>query len=208
MPSRDPARNAVIITSRHTEIQRLDVLFEIDAITDEKDVQLLLREINDDSGSDEQMKHAKSVVAKLENLALAIDQASSYLSANQMSMQAYEKILEEYGKEVALSYTPAMREYQTRMDDDKALSIFTTWELSFSQIAFENHQKDLIDDFLTLVAFLNASKIEKALFKTYVEQRPDLSQNLFLKIFLCESGWDSFKFQDVIIALANLSLVQ
>ena len=198
---------AIVITSRHPSSKRLGTAFEVGAMTDEEGVKLLLRDAKHDEQSPELLAEAKEVVAKLGHLALAIDQAASYISARQMPLQVFVEIFESRKKAI-LVHTPATWEYRAQTGDGQALSAFTTWELSVNQIASEEASRESITDFLTLVAFLDSSSVKESLFSTYVEQRPKAQQSQSLGIFLSQGQWDSANFQDLVMSLVDLALVQ
>ena len=202
-----PDHGSVIITSRHQSSKRLGVAFEVGALTDEEGVELLLRSVKDEDQGPEFLAEARRVVAKLGHLALAIDQAASYISARQMSLPTFVELFESRKKAI-LAHTPATWEYRTQTDNKQALSAFTTWELSINQVASNEVQRELITDFLTLLAFLESNSVKESLFSVYVEQRPRAQQNQSLGIFLSLGKWDSATFQDLVMSLVDLALVQ
>ena len=202
-----PDHGSVVVTSRHQSSKRLGVAFEVGALTDEEGVELLLRSVKNDDQDWELLAEAKRVVVKLGHLALAIDQAASYISARQMSLQTFAEVFESRKKAI-LAHTPAMWEYRAQTDNNQALSAFTTWELSINQVASDEAHRESITDFLTLLAFLESSNVKESLFSTYVERRPRAQQNQSLEIFLSQGKWDSATFQDLVMSLVDLALVQ
>jgi hypothetical protein len=82
------------------------------------------------------METGKSIVAKLEFLPLAIDQAGAFISAQKLPLTQFLEYF-DLQKEEILKYTPSLPEYRRILGDDgkeAALDVFTTWELSFQQI--------------------------------------------------------------------------
>jgi len=111
------------------------------------------------------METGKSIVAKLEFLPLAIDQAGAFISAQKLPLTLF---LEHFDlqKEEILKYTPSLTEYRRVLGDDEketALNVFTTWELSFQQI-HEDETGERLRSFLTTAAFFNTQDIGEDLF--------------------------------------------
>jgi hypothetical protein len=83
-------------------------------------------------------------------LPLAIDQAAAYISAREISLEAYSK---EYGRSRAsllLTKPKALRAHRY------AESVYTTWEVSFNAIAKENKRAV---ELLQFFAFLSNDDI-------------------------------------------------
>ena len=174
-----------VITSRHPSSKRLGTIFEVGAMTEAEGVEMLLRDISEHEKNSELQAPVRQVVARLGNLALAIDQAASYIASRQMPLQTFVKVFQSRKKAI-LAHIPAIWEYQT--DDGQALPVFTTWELSVSQIASNDLDRASITNFLTLVAFLDASSVSEGLFSTYVEQRSRTQHSQSLNVFLKDGG--------------------
>ena len=202
-----PEYGSIIITSRHNSSRRLGITFEVGAMTDEEGCNLLLRGRQQDLNHPGCLVEATDIVAKLGHLALAIDQAASYISTRQMTLQMFAQVFESRKKAI-LEHTPATWEYRAQTDNGQALSAFTTWELSINQIGSDEKQKESIAEFLTLLAFLDATSVKESLFSTYVETRSRSEQNQALGVFLNEGKWDSVTFQDLVMELVELALVQ
>ena len=200
-----PDYGSVVITSRHHSSKRLGVTFEVGALTDDEGVELLLRGARHDLKGSASLVEAKTVVAKLGHLALAIDQAASYISAHQMSLQMFAEVFESR-REAILKHTPATWQYRAQTDNGQALSAFTTWEISINQAASNEGEREMITDFLTLLAFLESSSVNESLFSTYVEHRTQ--QRTSLNMFLSRGKWDSATFQDTVMSLVDMALVQ
>jgi hypothetical protein len=111
----------------------------------------------------------KEIVKKLGYLALAIDQASVYISIRQLPFNIFMEHFERR-KEFILKATPqSLWEYRTRNSDDtddgsQNLSVLTTWELSFDQISGTDEERIRIGDFLMQAAFFDPCTINEALF--------------------------------------------
>ena len=202
-----PDYGSIIITSRHNASRRLGVPFEIGAMTDEEGRELLLRGSKQDVQDSNSVTEATEIVGKLGHLALAIDQAASYIATRQMSLSMFAEVFDSRKKAI-LDHTPATWEYRVQSENGQRLSAFTTWELSVNQVGSDEKQKQAIIEFLTLLSFLDATSVKESLFSIYVEGRPRSEQNQSLGIFLRDGKWDTAIFQDLVMELVELALVQ
>ena len=119
----------------------------------------------------------------------------------------------EQRKEFILKATPeSLWEYRTRTseesgDGNQNLSVLTTWEMSFDQISESHEARTRIGDFLMQAAFFNPGAISEALFSNF-HQYENEGILLWKLAFETDGVWDTFQFQDVVVGLVNLSLVQ
>ena len=93
----------------------------------------------------------------LGHLALALDQAGAYIRARNLPLKDFTAHYNRR-KDVILREIPEEWEYRRvigNMERETALSIFTTWELSFEQISGDIQQVERKDHFLTLAAFFD-----------------------------------------------------
>jgi tetratricopeptide (TPR) repeat protein len=155
--------------------------------------------------NDENISDAKSVVAQLWYLPLAVDQAGAYISAQNLSMSLFAKHFQERKAHI-LRYTPSLTEYRKKLNDsdaETALNVFTTLELSLQGICGSDDSREAIEDFLTLSAFFSSISIGEDLFKTAVtKHRPG-----WRNIFTVGDIWDHYKYQDTLANLDHLSLL-
>jgi len=121
-----PQRVKILCTSRHVDSKRLGKSIEVGPMPIEEGIELLLLQ----SGYGhiiEIVRDAHSVVEKLGGLALAIDQAATYISARRIPLDAFVAL---YAKRRAaiLKHTPANWEYRKARSNgaDEPLSVFTT----------------------------------------------------------------------------------
>ena len=127
-------------------------------------VRLLLRGYKE---TDIQPKHqivASSIVERLGNLALAIDQAAAYITYKRILLDRLAGFLStfEAERQKILSYTPKnFWEYEH-------VNAFTTWELSFQQLGSGDIRwKNSVAHFLTLSAFFAPTNITESIFRCY-----------------------------------------
>ncbi|KAL8723929.1 MAG: hypothetical protein Q9181_007073 [Wetmoreana brouardii] len=165
----------VIFTTRNQDLDRLGSLMEIPAMDSNEGVDLLLREhschdINDN------FETAVEIVRRLGGLALAIDQAAAYIRYMRIPPDRLGEFLTTYDhrREKTMSYTPpnfwkyGTMQIHGKEDQNKAISAFTTWEMSLEQLKDAAPlEKNEMTHFLTLSAYFNPARIEESLFSTY-----------------------------------------
>ena len=156
----------VLFTSRNRDLSRLGTLLEIPPMETEDGVRLLLRGYNDNDVQRQHKTTASSIVERLGNLALAIDQAAAYIRYKRLPLDRLGEFLTIYEAErkKVLTYTPSKHwEY-------KHINAFTTWELSFQQLTSGNEPgKTDVAHFLALSAFFAPIKISESLFRFYLK---------------------------------------
>ena len=165
---------AILFTSRHAGSERLGSVIRLSQMTEDESLELLLRQSKYER-TDENNAEGMKIVKRLGYLPLAIDQAGAYISQRKLPLSRFIKHYEDR-KEFVLKHTPALWEYRRKIDNDKEerlLSVFTTWELSFQQIHKSDDERILIGHFLTLSAFLNASDVGEDIFKFSLTQEND-----------------------------------
>jgi tetratricopeptide (TPR) repeat protein len=155
--------------------------------------------------TNENVEIGKSIVAKLEFLPLAIDQASAFISAQKLPLTLF---LERFDlqKEEILKYTPSLTEYRRKLDDDEketVLNVFTTWEPSFQQI-HGDETGERLRSFLTTAAFFDTRDIGEDLF----ERANDLKTvPVWIDAFISEGELDRVRYRKALAELSKLSLL-
>ncbi|KAH0551387.1 hypothetical protein GP486_007398 [Trichoglossum hirsutum] len=197
----------ILIISRHADSERLGVTIRVTRMTEDEGLELLLRRTNQDR-SDDNATEGRKIIQKLGHLPLAIDQAGAYINMRKLPLPLFTKHYDER-REVVLNHTPSLWEYHRRLGEDKdetLLSVFTTWELSFRQIGNNDDERAIISHFLTLSAFFDASNVGENLFRSYLTltDKPPW----WMEHFTSGGVWDQYKYQDTIVELLNLSLLQ
>jgi NB-ARC domain len=196
---------AILFTSRHQTTARLGTHVPIRNMTQSESVELLLNKKLRDLDEEEKRK-ALSVVLMLGHLPLALDQAAAYISVRQSSL---DRFISEYKarRRKVLSEIPDQWEYLKRIggseERNRAVSVFTTWELSLQMIQGSPSEQQHKETFLTLVAFFNHSLISERYFEEYCK-----SGGKDWVSFLKSNGqWDTYKLGDFLAECANLSLL-
>ncbi|KAI9776252.1 MAG: hypothetical protein M1839_000486 [Geoglossum umbratile] len=198
---------AILFTSRHADSERLGTTIRVMRMAENEGLELLLRQSKLES-NDGNAAEGRKVIRKLGYLPLAIDQAGAYISARKLPLQLFAKHYNER-KEFVLKHTPSLWEYRRRLGEDKdetLLSVFTTWELSFQQIGKNEDERAIIGHFLTLSAFFDATNVGEDLFRSHLASTNKPPK--WIKNFVSRGLWDQYKYQDIIVELLNLSLLQ
>ena len=199
-----PHRASIIITSRHVDTKRLGKCFEIGGMPVDEAVELLLLQAGLEKTPDN-VENAKTITDKLGNLALAIDQAATYISARHVPLNSF---IDVYARRKAaiLKHTPTHWEYRKAGSDEteQSLSVFTTWEMSFEQLEGTPEERESVIHLLTLGAFIDTNNVGEGLFSLYAEQQ---DRPRWLDAFMNDDEWDSDRYQDSIVRLLSVSLV-
>ncbi|KAI9863316.1 MAG: hypothetical protein M1813_003758 [Trichoglossum hirsutum] len=198
---------AMLFTSRNTDSKRLGVTITVTQMTEDEGLELLLRQSELGVNRDNTVE-GKKIIKKLGCLPLAIDQAGAYIATRKLPLQLFAK---HYGerKEAVLKHTPSLWEYRRRLGEDKdqtLLSVFTTWELSFQQIGKDENERAMIGHFLSLSAFFDVTNINENLFRSHLALSDEPPQ--WMELFAMGNVWEQHKYQDVMVELQRLSLLQ
>ena len=194
---------SILFTSRHTDTARLGHGIDVSILNEGESLNLLMRR---PSLNAEEKKDGQEIAFELGYLALALDQAAAYICARRLPLKDF---LLHYNKrkQVILEEIPDQWEYRRKLPDseeERTLSAFTTWEMSFDLISGSVENKQRKEHFLTLSAFFNTIKISEKYFRIYCR-----SVRLeWLDLFKTSDQWDSFKLNDVLAEFRKLSLLK
>ena len=126
------SNGSIVVISRHAEAERLGSTIELEVLSEDEGLDLLLRRSGLDTNSERAIE-GRSIVRRLGSLPLAIDQAGAYISARKIEFQDFMNHFNER-KAAVLKHTPEFWEYKKNFSDksnDSALDVFTTWEMLF-----------------------------------------------------------------------------
>ncbi|TVY17760.1 Nephrocystin-3, partial [Lachnellula arida] len=199
------SHGSIIITTRSTDMKRLGHVLSVSDMTRAEALKLLFQ-ISEAEESDANSKEALKIVERLGLHALAIDQAGAYIRSRNLELGLY---LDRYNRrrKKVLQELPEEWEYRTKSEDDPNketdLSVFTTWELSFSQISGNEEERKDKERILTLGGFMNNNDIKELFFKEYASENDS-----WLSSCRQEGEFDVLEFQDVLKELHKLSLLQ
>jgi tetratricopeptide (TPR) repeat protein len=177
----------VLITTRHQSLEQLGTVIEVPPMPTDEAVKLLLRGYSE-TNIDPYKSQALEIIARLGSLALAIDQAASYIQYIQLPIQRLGEFLPTYEAQRAkiLQHTREhFWEYGAIRVVDKterpqAISAFTTWEMSFQQLyRNDDKRREAAAHFLTLSAFLGPTNIGESLFQYHWQLEHPQWMNVF-----------------------------
>jgi tetratricopeptide (TPR) repeat protein len=200
-------KGLIVLTSRYAESDRLGYSVSLSDMLEEEALELLFRSSKREK-NDKNIAEGKKIVNRLGRLALAVDQAGAYIKGRIQ----FDAFLDHFKhrQEDVLRKTPAIWDYQRQRNEAEAkhlLSVATTWELSFDQIAknFENESElKSKQHLLTLSAFFSSQNISEELFQnSYESYMPP-----WMATFVHEGTWDTYKYLDVVTELRNLYLIR
>lgn len=89
-----PLDAKIIVTSRHNGSKRLGNVIEVEALTEDEGIELLLRQAGRTKTMENQ-KHARVIIQELGGLALAIDQAATYINVRQVALDKFPQVYGE-----------------------------------------------------------------------------------------------------------------
>ncbi|KAI9781791.1 MAG: hypothetical protein M1816_002181 [Peltula sp. TS41687] len=197
---------AILFTSRHGDSERLGFTVRLTRMTEDEGLRLLFQSKLEMNA--ENVLEGTKIIQTLGFLPLAIDQAGAYISARKLPLRQFLKHYDER-RDVVLKHTPSFWEYRRRLGegkDETLLNVFTTWELSFQHISDSEEVRARIEHFLTLSAFLDFTNISEDLFRSYTGLKDVLPE--WRECFISEGVWSQYQYQDVLVELQKLSLLQ
>ena len=177
----------VLITTRHQSLEQLGTVVEVPPMPTDEAVKLLLRGYSE-TNIDPYKPQASEIITRLGALALAIDQAASYIQYIQLPIQRLGEFLPTYEAQRVkiLQHTREhFWEYSAIRVVDKAerpqaISAFTTWEMSFQQLyRNDDKRREAAAHFLTLFAFLGPTNIGESLFQYHWQLEHPQWMNVF-----------------------------
>ena len=152
--------------------------------------------------TEETVEEARQIVGTLGGLALAIDQAATYIKAQNIPLSSFAEAFAKR-RTAILKRTPS--EYsKSRLEDCIPSSVFTTWEMCLEQLQVTNDKRGSLVHLLTLGAFIDTRDISEGLFSLYAQQD---NGPRWLEYFMDGSKWASEKYQASIVSLQRISLV-
>lgn len=89
-----PLGAKIILTSRHNDSKRLGSSIEVGVMSYDEGIELLLHQAGLEK-STENLEHAKAITQELGGLALAIDQAATYINARNVPLHTFSEVYEK-----------------------------------------------------------------------------------------------------------------
>ncbi|KAF8622378.1 hypothetical protein AX15_007064 [Amanita polypyramis BW_CC] len=119
----------ILVTSRNRALQRITLgnSIEVDRMDEEEAISLLFKSVMLSSPSDEAKALARSIVAAIGYIPLAIDQAGAYMHAIDCDLKDYLDLYNQYHSQLMLNAT-------FKGASDYGYSTYGTWDLSMKEI--------------------------------------------------------------------------
>lgn len=161
---------------------------------------LLMEQCNAEEKADN-VQEGQEIIKRLGYLPLVIHQAAAYIWKHP-PIHSFLATYESEKKNV-MKWIPSVWVYNqaTDRERERALSVFTTWELSIGQMTDDATRKKT-EQFLTVCAYLGKSNISEDLIKASPS-----STDQWLELFLRDGKWDSRQYSEIAIKLRGLALV-
>jgi tetratricopeptide (TPR) repeat protein len=204
----------VLLTTRHSDVGRYGIALELTGMTEDQSVDLFFSRVNiGDRGEHEEQ--AREIVRRLGYHPLAIDQAGAYFNKRTSTMKPADFLrhYEQRRKEI-LSSVPQVWEYRRReagSNQEVALSVYTTWLLSYERLLQESEFGKEYSQLLLLLGFFHHSDISDVSFTAFWESRRQTDElPSWMRSFLEESRnvWRHDRFEDGLVELRDYSLIQ
>jgi hypothetical protein len=161
----------ILVTTRHAEAESLaesENAIELLGLNQEPALELLYNQSRIKQ-TDDNIDDGKAIINRLGYHPLAISQAGSYIKLRKIQLHEFMAYYKLKRKDI-LKQTHQMTQYRRKLNDtekETALSVFTTWELSFQLIQDKDEGGKHKTDLLTLFAFFNGKDISEQLFKSF-----------------------------------------
>jgi len=195
---------SILITSRLAGSNELGRSIELDCMEKGEGLQLLLHSSGRDA---DELDAAEEILSLLGNLPLGIDQARAYISKRRLGLRAFVAEYEKR-KQCVMEETPRFWPYRRMLpgkEKETSLSLLTTWEMSL-QLLGVGEQAAELEKVITLFAFFNHVHIGERLFSNDADDsNPTTSP---MSIFKVDGRWNHFKFEDAMVKMQELSLLQ
>ncbi|KIW24807.1 hypothetical protein, variant [Cladophialophora immunda] len=182
----------ILITSRSKGLEGLGRVVVVPPMNEHEGTELLLHE-HPPSQVHTHKEKCREIVRRLGGLPLALDQAAAFIRYRQLAPNQIDEFLTLYDAQCAqiLQHTPRFWKYRTtqvdgKEEENRAISAFTTWEMSFQQLEDNEARRRDVEHFLTVSAFVQPGQIGEPLFRYHWE----LSQPApaWMKIFSLEES--------------------
>jgi Cdc6-like AAA superfamily ATPase len=213
-----------LITSRHSEseLARIGTVITLEKMSEHESLTLLSLSsgIPISTEDSNEAKDARAVVERLGYLALAIDQSGAYIRRRRLKFSEFIPEFEDH-KQTVMTRIPALWDYRK---DQQALSIYTTWDLSWELVRDDVLSKATKSHLMAICAYINFHDISESLFiiplsptEEFIRHSKRAEYNDLIEPFMSdcmsplvgpEGAWNLFLLRNVLEEMASLSLAQ
>ncbi|VUC38149.1 unnamed protein product [Clonostachys rosea] len=202
-----------IITSRSTDTKRIGIPIEIGELSEDEALTLLWGGHSGRTSTQrnlDDLSESRAIVERLGYLALAIAQASAYISDRHMELKFFLREYEEEQEHIhkALPSIWIYRRGGPNPETEKLLSIATTWELSLNLLKGGPERREAKIKLLALSAFLGKSEVSEKLFSWYMERCSDHPSWMIQFTEPTGQVFDRHIFREAIAEMGRLCLLQ
>ncbi|TAQ88907.1 hypothetical protein B7494_g2749 [Chlorociboria aeruginascens] len=208
LPNEEKGCGAILFTSRHLDACRLGATVRVDPMSVPDSLDLFFCRTHLER-SNSNIALARKIIIRLGCLPLAIDQAAAFIRSRQLNLNNFNEQFVKLSTTSLWSTTPQIWEYKKRIGKEEsqtALSICTTWEMSFGELEGNLPRQQSIGRLLSFLALFGRSDISEKLAVALTKQQDQ--SILETTIFLTDGTWDNHKFQDTLVELYGLSILQ
>ncbi|RFU27468.1 hypothetical protein B7463_g8874, partial [Scytalidium lignicola] len=207
LPNGERVCGAILFTRRHLDACRLGVTIRVDPVSVPDCLDLFFCRTNLEK-SDSNVALASKIINRLGCLPLVIDQAAAFIRSRQLDLNNFNEQFVKLSTTSLWSTTPQIWEYKKRIGKEEsqtALSIRTTWEMSFGELEGNLPRQQTVGRLLSFLALFGRFDISEKLAMALAKQDQSIFETW---IFLKDGIWDKYKFQDTLVELYGLSILQ
>ena len=162
----------VIITDRRSAANDLGYPILIDLL-EEETINLLFHQTNKERAY-ANIKYARKICCHLSCLILAVDQAEAYIKSTGVNLRLFIEHFNKQQENVMAWSPPPLKRYKRLdpafPDQEIALTISTTWELSYNRISGSKEIVEAERHFILIGTFFDSNRIKENIFQRFFER--------------------------------------
>ncbi|TEY75196.1 hypothetical protein BOTCAL_0064g00290 [Botryotinia calthae] len=162
----------IIIIGRHPAANDLGYPISIVDLLEEEAMNLLFHRTNKERAH-ANIEDARKICCHFSCLALAVDQVAAYIKSTGIDLRLF---IEHFNnqKENVMAWSPPLKDYKkldpAAPDQEIALTVFTTWELSYNRISGFKEIIEAKKHFLLVSSSFDGSCIDELIFRQFFER--------------------------------------
>lgn len=201
-----------LVTSRSKDSERLcrnGCVVKVDGLREDEAVDLFFRRAKT-SRDEKTLVLVQKIVRRLGHHALAIDISASYVGDRGQPLDEFLDDFNRGAEDILAAKPPALSEYRRKLnteENETALNVFTSWELSFKLLKPETDDGGRMAHILTLFAFLHLRVLSERIFHAQLSKPKPAQPPPYLLPYIRRGAWLHQKFVDDLVKLENMSLL-
>jgi tetratricopeptide (TPR) repeat protein len=199
---------AILFTSRHVDSARLGTMIQVNQMGESDCLEVFFRHTQYERSKSNNTLASK-IIDRLGNLPLAIDQAAAYIKSRQLKLNQFDEKYAELSATSLWRTLPQVWEYKKQLANEErqtALSVCTTWDMSFQELSGDPAYQSSVGTLLSCLALFGRSNMSEKLAIAIIKDDEQFTRRL--DICLTDGLWDRHKFQDTLVELYGLSILQ